>query len=33
VQPWLLGFSSPIFKQYWKFLDIDLAVQRKMQGK
>ncbi len=33
VQPWVSGFSSPIFKPYWKFLDIDLAVQRKMQGK
>jgi peptide/nickel transport system substrate-binding protein len=33
VQPWLLGFSPPIFKQYYKFLDIDLALQRKMQGK
>ena len=33
VQPWILGFSPPIFKQYWKFLDIDLALQRKMQGR
>jgi ABC-type transport system substrate-binding protein len=33
VQPWLLGFSPPIFKQYFKFLDIDLVLQRKMQGK
>ena len=33
VQPWLLGFSPPIFRQWWKFLDIDLALQRKMQGK
>jgi oligopeptide transport system substrate-binding protein len=33
VQPWVLGFSPPIFKQYWKFLDIDLAQQRKMQGR
>jgi len=33
VQPWLLGFSPPIFKQYYKFLDIDLALQRKMQRK
>jgi ABC-type transport system substrate-binding protein len=33
VQPWVLGFSPPIFKQYWKFLDIDLALQRKLQGR
>ena len=33
VQPWLLGFSPPIFKQYYKYLDIDLAVQRQMQRK
>jgi hypothetical protein len=33
VQPWIQGFSAPIFKQYYKFLDIDLALQRKMQGK
>jgi hypothetical protein len=31
VQPWLSGFSPPIFKHYWKFLDIDLGLQRKMQ--
>jgi ABC-type transport system substrate-binding protein len=33
VQPWLSGFSPPIFKHYWKFLDIDLGLQRKMQMK
>jgi hypothetical protein len=33
VQPWVAGFSPPIFKQYWKFLDIDLALQRKMRGR
>jgi len=33
VQPWLLGFSPPIFKQYYKYLDIDLAMQRQMQRK
>jgi ABC-type transport system substrate-binding protein len=33
VQPWVLGFSPPIFKPYWKFLDIDIALQRKMQGR
>ena len=30
VQPWLMGFSSPIFKQYYKFLDIDLVKRQKM---
>ena len=30
VQPWISGFSPPIFKQYWKFLDIDVAMRRKM---
>jgi ABC-type transport system substrate-binding protein len=24
AQPWLLGFSPPIFSTYWKYLDIDL---------
>jgi ABC-type transport system substrate-binding protein len=24
VQPWLRGFSSPVFSTYWKYLDIDL---------
>ena len=24
VQPWLHGFSSPVFSTYWKYLDIDL---------
>jgi len=33
VQPWVEGFSPPIFKQYFKFLDIDLALQRKLKGK
>jgi ABC-type transport system substrate-binding protein len=33
AQPWLLGFSPPIFKQYWKFLDIDLAKRRQFLGK
>lgn len=23
VQPWLRGFSSPVFSNYWKYLDID----------
>ena len=30
VQPWVLGFSPPIFKPYWKFLDIDLVKRQKM---
>jgi len=30
VQPWISGFSPPIFKQYWKFLDIDVAMRRRM---
>jgi ABC-type transport system substrate-binding protein len=25
VQPWLLGFAPPVFDNYWKYLDIDLA--------
>jgi oligopeptide transport system substrate-binding protein len=33
VQPWLMGFSPPIFKPYWKFLDIDLARRRQVIGK
>jgi len=28
VQPWLLGFSPPIFSTYWKYLDIDLARRK-----
>ena len=28
VQPWVQGFSPPVFKTYWKYLDIDLARQR-----
>jgi ABC-type transport system substrate-binding protein len=30
VQPWISGFSPPIFKQYWKFLDVDVAMRQKM---
>jgi oligopeptide transport system substrate-binding protein len=33
VQPWLLGFSSPVFQTYWKYLDIDLAKRRQMIGR
>ncbi len=25
VQPWVQGFSPPVFNPYWKYLDIDLA--------
>ncbi len=25
VQPWVEGFSPPIFKPYWKYLDLDLS--------
>lgn len=25
AQPWLLGFSTPVFSEYWKYLDIDPA--------
>ena len=32
VQPWVMGFSPPIFKPYWKFLDIDLAKRRQAVG-
>ena len=28
VQPWVLGFSPPVFQSYWKYLDIDLAKRR-----
>ena len=28
VQPWLLGFSPPIFSTYWKYLDIDLKRRK-----
>ena len=28
VQPWVQGFSPPVFKTYWKYLDIDLARRR-----
>ena len=28
VQPWLRGFSSPVFSTYWKYLDIDLDRRR-----
>ncbi len=28
VQPWLKGFSPPIFSTYWKYLDIDLERRK-----
>ena len=33
VQPWLLGFSPPVFQPYWKYLDIDLAKRRSLADK
>jgi ABC-type transport system substrate-binding protein len=33
VQPWLLGFSPPVFHPYFKYLDIDLARRRQAKGK
>ena len=33
VQPWLQGFSPPVFQPYWKYLDIDLPKRRSMAGK
>jgi ABC-type transport system substrate-binding protein len=33
VQPWVQGFSPPVFKTYWKYLDIDLARRRQATGK
>jgi ABC-type transport system substrate-binding protein len=33
VQPWVQGYSAPIFSSYWKYLDIDLDRRRKTTGK
>ncbi len=33
VQPWVQGFSPPIFHPYWKYLDIDLARRRQATGR
>jgi ABC-type transport system substrate-binding protein len=33
VQPWVLGFSPPVFSSYWKYLDIDLARRRRGAAK
>jgi len=29
VQPWVSGFSPPVFSSYWKYLDIDLERRRR----
>jgi oligopeptide transport system substrate-binding protein len=29
VQPWLKGFAPQVFNTYWKYLDIDLAMQKR----
>ena len=28
VQPWIQGYSAPIWTSYWKYLDLDLARRR-----
>jgi len=33
VQPWLLGFSPPVFQPQWKYLDIDLERRRRANVK
>lgn len=33
VQPWVQGFSPPVFKTYWKYLDIDLGRRRQAVGR
>jgi ABC-type oligopeptide transport system substrate-binding subunit len=33
VQPWILGYRPQIFQTYWKYIDIDLARQRRADGK
>jgi ABC-type transport system substrate-binding protein len=33
AQPWLQGFNSPVFHNYFKYLDIDLAQRQKMTAK
>ena len=32
VQPWLMGFSAVDIPSYWKYLDIDLVMQRQDQS-
>jgi len=33
VQPWMRGFSPPVFQTYWKYLDIDVARRRQVAAK
>ena len=33
VQPWVEGYRPQVFQTYWKYLDIDLARQRRAEGK
>ncbi|HET7033037.1 MAG TPA: ABC transporter substrate-binding protein, partial [Casimicrobiaceae bacterium] len=33
VQPWIQGYRPQMFQTYWKYVDIDLARQRQLQGK
>ena len=29
MQPWLKGFAPGVFTTYWKYLDIDLELQKR----
>ena len=29
VQPWVQGFAPPVFRSYWKYLDIDVAKRNR----
>src|SRR5215472_4492454 len=31
VQPWVLGYYKPLYRSYWKYLDIDLARRQQAQ--
>jgi hypothetical protein len=33
VQPWIEGYRPQMFQTYWKYLDVDLARQRRPEGK
>jgi ABC-type transport system substrate-binding protein len=33
VQPWIQGYRPQMFQTYWKYIDIDLARQRRAEGK
>jgi ABC-type transport system substrate-binding protein len=33
VQPWVQGFAPPVFKTYWKYLDIDPARRRQAESR